>query len=123
MTATVSDSDDQQVLFSDWRINSPTAVAIGPDGDLYVADARSHRVSRINGDSGEIITLAGLGEAAFNGDLKPAVSAALNTPNGIAVGANGDIYIADSGNNRIRMISAATSRFRSSAGRASIARR
>ena len=108
VTAIVSDSDDQQVMFSDWRVNSPTAVTIGPDGDLYVADARSHHVSRINGDSGEIITLAGLGEAAFNGDLKPAVSAGLNTPNGIAVAANGNIYIADSGNNRIRMISAAT---------------
>ena len=116
VTAIVSDSDDQQVLFSDWRINSPTAVAIGPDGDLYVADARSHRVSRINGDSGEIVTLAGSGEATFDGDLKPAVSAALNTPNGIAVAANGNIYIADSGNNRIRMISAVTGLIRTIAG-------
>ena len=116
VTAIVSDSDDQQVLFSDWRINSPTAVAIGPDGDLYVADARSHRVSRINDDSGEIVTLAGSGAAAFDGDLKPAVSAALNTPNGIAVAANGNIYIADSGNNRIRMISAATGLIHTIAG-------
>jgi NHL repeat len=116
VTATVSDSDDQQVLSSDWRVNSPTAVAVGPDGDLYVADARSHRVSRINGDSGEIETLAGLDAAAFDGDLKPAVNAALNTPNGIAVGANGDIYIADSGNNRIRMISAATGLIHTIAG-------
>lgn len=108
VTAVVSDSDDQQVMFSDWRVSSPTAVAIGPDGDLYIADARSHHVSRINGDSGEIVTLAGSGEAAFDGDLKPAVSAGLNTPNGIAVAPNGNIYIADSGNNRIRMISAAT---------------
>ena len=68
VTAIVSDSDDQQVLFSDWRVNSPTAVAIGPDGDLYVADARSHRVSRINDDSGDIVTLAGSGAAAFDGD-------------------------------------------------------
>jgi len=116
VTATVSDSDDQQVLFSDWRINSPTAVAIGPDGDLYVADARSHRVSRINDDSGAIVTLAGSGAAAFDGDLKPAVSAALDTPNGIAVAANGNIYIADSGNNRIRMISAATGLIHTVAG-------
>ena len=117
VTATVSDSDDQQVLSSDWRVNSPTAVAIGPDGDLYVADARSHRVSRINSDSGEIETLAGVGgEAGFDGELKPAVNAALNTPNGIAVAANGNIYIADSGNNRIRMISAATGLIHTIAG-------
>jgi GT2 family glycosyltransferase/sugar lactone lactonase YvrE len=116
VTAIVSDSDDQQVLFSDWRVNAPTAVAIGPDGRVYVADARSHRVSRINGDSGAIVTLAGSGEATFDGDQKPAVNAALNTPNGIAVAANGNIYIADSGNNRIRMISAATGLIQTIAG-------
>jgi GT2 family glycosyltransferase len=119
MAALVTDSavqDDQQVLFSDWRVNSPTAVAVGPDGDLYVADARSHRVSRINGDSGEIATLAGSGAATFDGDLKPAVSAALNTPNGVAVAANGNVYIADSGNNRIRMVSAATGLIHTIAG-------
>ena len=119
MTALVSDAavqDDQQVLFSDWRVNSPTAVAVGPDGDLYVADARSHRVSRINGDSGEMVTVAGSGAATFDGDLKPALSAALNTPNGIAVDANGNIYIADSGNNRVRMVSAATGLIHTIAG-------
>ena len=110
------DQDDQQVLSSDWRVNSPTAVDVGPDGDLYVADARSNRVSRIHGDSGEIITLAGSGEAAFDGDLKPAATAALNTPNGIAVAVNGNVYIADSGNNRIRMVSAATGLIHTIAG-------
>jgi sugar lactone lactonase YvrE len=110
------DRDDQQVLTSDWRINSPTAVAVGPDGDLYVADARINRVSRIHGDSGEIVTVAGSGEAAFDGDLKPAATAALNTPNGIAVDPNGNIYIADSGNNRIRMVSAATGLIHTIAG-------
>ncbi len=119
MAALVTDAtvqDDQQVLFSDWRVNSPTAVAVGPDGDLYVADARSHRVSRINGDSGELVVVAGSGAATFDGDLKPAQSAALNTPNGIAVTANGNIYIADSGNNRIRMVSAATGLIHTIAG-------
>ena len=110
------DQDDQQVLSSDWRVYSPTAVAVGPDGDVYVADARSNRVSRIHGDSGEIVTLAGSGEATFDGDMKPAGIAALNMPNGIAVAANGNIYIADSGNNRIRMVSAATGLIHTIAG-------
>jgi len=117
--ATVSDTDDQddqQVLSSDWRVYSPTAVAVGPDGDVYVADARSNRVSRIHGDSGEIATLAGSGEATFDGDMKPAGISALNMPNGIAVAANGNIYIADSGNNRIRMVSAATGLIHTIAG-------
>ncbi|HVQ13723.1 MAG TPA: glycosyltransferase [Vicinamibacterales bacterium] len=109
------DQDDQRVLSSDWRVNSPTALAIGPDGNLYVADARSNRINRIN-DSGEMVTLAGTGEPAFDGDLKPAATAALNTPNGIAVAANGNIYIADSGNNRIRMVSAATGLIHTIAG-------
>jgi DNA-binding beta-propeller fold protein YncE len=110
------DQDDQQVLSSDWRVYSPTAVAVGPDGDVYVADARSNRVSRIHGDSGEIVTLAGSGEATFDGDMKPAGISALNMPNGIAVAANGNIYIADSGNNRIRMVSAATGLIHTIAG-------
>ena len=62
------------------------------------------------------MTLAGSDAATFDGDLKPAVNAALNTPNGIAVAANGNIYIADSGNNRIRMISAATGLIHTIAG-------
>jgi GT2 family glycosyltransferase/sugar lactone lactonase YvrE len=110
------DQDDQQVVSSDWRVNSPTAVALGPDGDLYIADARSHRVSRIHGDTGEIMTVAGSGEAMFDGDLKPAATAALNTPNGVAVDADGNVYIADSGNNRVRMVSAATGLIHTIAG-------
>ena len=90
-------------------------MAIGPDGDLYIADAWSHRVSRING-AGEIETLAGSERGHIDGDLKPAAGAALDTPNGIAVAANGNIYIADSGNNRIRIISAATGLIHTIAG-------
>ena len=103
----VSDSDERQVLFFDWRIDSPTAVSIGHDGELYAADARNNRVTRIN-DSGDMVVLAGTGIRGFDGDLKPAFHARLNAPNGIALASNGDLYIADSGNNRIRVVSAAT---------------
>ena len=103
----LSDSDERQVLFFDSRVGSPTSVSIGQDGDLYVADARHNRVTRIN-DSGDMVMLAGTGTPGFDGDLKPAIRASLNAPNGIAVGWNGDVYIADSGNNRIRVVSAAT---------------
>ena len=65
----VVDTDERQVLFSDWRIDSPTSVSIGPDGD-YAADARHNRVTRID-DSGDM-SLPGTGIRGFDGDLKPA---------------------------------------------------
>jgi len=111
----VSDADERQVLFTDGRIDSPTSVSIGPDGDLYVADARHNRVTRIN-DSGDMVLLAGTGIRGFDGDLKSALNASLNAPNGVAVASNGDVYIADSGNNRIRVVSAATGMIRTMAG-------
>jgi O-antigen biosynthesis protein len=101
----VGETDDRQVLSSDWRINFPTAVAVGRDGDLYIADARGNRVSRIDSESGEIVAFAGSGTAGYDGDMKPAISASLNNPTGIAVAENGDVYIADSGNHRIRVVS------------------
>jgi GT2 family glycosyltransferase/sugar lactone lactonase YvrE len=112
----VSDTDDRQVLSSDWRVDSPAAVAVGPDGDLYVADARRNRVSRIDQPSGDIVAIAGSGTAGFDGDLKPALTAALNTPTGLAVAANGDVYIADAGNHRVRVVSAATGVIQTVAG-------
>jgi glycosyltransferase involved in cell wall biosynthesis len=103
----LSAADERQVLFSDARVDSPTSVTIGQDGELYVADARHNRVARIN-DSGDMVVLAGTGTPGFRGDRRPAIHASLNAPNGIAVAWNGDVYIADSGNNRIRMVSATT---------------
>ena len=116
VSSVVSDTDDRQLLSSDWRIDSPTAVAVDRDGDVYVADARGHRVSRINRESGEIVVLAGSGTAGFNGNLMPALAAKLNTPTGIAVAPNGDVYIADSGNNRVRVVSPITGLIRTVAG-------
>jgi DNA-binding beta-propeller fold protein YncE len=111
----LSDAVERQVMFSDARIDSPTSVSIGQDGELYVADARHNRVARIN-ESGDMVVLAGTGIPGFDGDLKPAIHADLKAPNGIAVSWNGDVYIADSGNNRIRMVSAATGMIHTVAG-------
>ena len=81
----LSDTDDRQVLSSDSRVDTPAAVAVGPDGDVYVADTRRNRVSRIDRQSGKIVVLAGSGAAGFDGDLKPALTASLNAPTGLAV--------------------------------------
>jgi uncharacterized protein (TIGR03437 family) len=85
----------------------PVALAADPSGDLYVGDNASNRVFRI-GASGSIRVVAGTGQAGFSGDGGPAVLAMLNGPFGLAVGANGDLYISDTLNNRVRRISAAS---------------
>jgi GT2 family glycosyltransferase/DNA-binding beta-propeller fold protein YncE len=90
------------------ELDTPDGVAIAPDGDLIVADSHNNRIRRIDRPTKIITTIAGSGEAGYSGDDKPAVQAALNTPNAVWATANGDIYIADTFNNRIRMIDHAT---------------
>ena len=90
------------------QLNAPAGVAIAPDGAVIVADAQNHRIRRIDGRTGLITTVAGSGEAGYGGDGGPAVEAALHQPSAVACAPNGDIYIADTMNNRIRMIERAT---------------
>jgi GT2 family glycosyltransferase/DNA-binding beta-propeller fold protein YncE len=86
------------------RLDTPDGVAIAPDGDLIVADSHNHRIRRIDRETGEIITIAGSGEDGFDGDGGPAIEARLHTPSAVAAASNGDLYIADTLNYRIRMI-------------------
>jgi len=80
-------------------------VAVDGSGNIYVADAGLHSVERID-SHGQVTVLAGTGTAGFAGDGGPAVSAQLNSPSGLAVDSQGNVYIADTGNGRIRMIGA-----------------
>ena len=84
-------------------LNVPYDVAIGPAGNLYIADFGSNRIRKVSG--GTITTVAGNGTAGFSGDGRPATSASLNGPEGIAVDSAGNLYIADFFNNRIRKVS------------------
>ena len=86
-------------------IGTPLQVATDMFGNRYFADASNHRVYKV-GLNNRIILVAGNGTAGFSGDLGPASEAALNAPAGVAVDATGNLYIADSGNHRIRMIRA-----------------
>jgi DNA-binding beta-propeller fold protein YncE len=86
------------------QLDTPDGVAIGPDGDLLVVDAHNNRVRRVDWPTGIITTIAGSGEAGSSGDGAPALAAALDTPSAVAAAPNGDIYIADTLNYRIRMI-------------------
>ena len=98
------------------QLDTPDGVAIAPDGDLVVADSRNDRIRRVDRPTGVITTIAGSGETGYDGDDKPAVEAALDTPSAVAVAPNGDIYIADTLNYRVRMIDAKTGLIHTVAG-------
>jgi sugar lactone lactonase YvrE len=88
-------------------LNFPTAIAVDEDGHLYLADTMNHRIRRVDGRTGVISTLAGVGQPRFSGEGGPAVSAGLNEP--AALAAHGThLYIADQSNNRVRRIDLAT---------------
>ena len=85
------------------RLNGPRALAFDSQGNLYIADTRNNAVRRVD-PHGVITTVAGTGEAGSSGDGGPATSARLSSPSGVAVGFGDTLYIADSGNNRIRQV-------------------
>jgi GT2 family glycosyltransferase/DNA-binding beta-propeller fold protein YncE len=98
------------------QLDTPDGVAIAPDGDLIVADSHNDRIRRVDRPTRVITTIAGSGENGYDGDEKPAIEAALNTPSAVAAAPNGDIYIADTLNYRIRMIEAKTGLIHTIAG-------
>ncbi len=87
-------------------LSDAEGVAVDSAGNVYIADSNDHRVRKV-GTDGTISTIAGDGFPSFRGDGGPASAARLNTPYGIAVDTAGNLYIADLGNNRIRMVSPA----------------
>ena len=87
-------------------LNPPQSLAVGPDGSIYFAGLVGHRIRRIAPD-GTITTVAGGGTFSEGlGDGGPANQAYLNAPHGISVSADGVLYIADSGNYRVRRVGA-----------------
>jgi len=98
------------------RLDTPSGIAVDSSGNLYIADENNYRVRKVDA-SGSITTVAGVGQSClglscngqyggFSGDGGDATKAALNLPTGVAVDGSGNLYIADSGNNRIRMVNA-----------------
>jgi sugar lactone lactonase YvrE len=84
-------------------LDHPTGVAVTADGNtLYIADTGNNRVRKVTG--GTISTLAGTGAASFGGDGGDAAAAGLNAPTGVLLDGNGDLLIADSGNERLRKV-------------------
>ncbi len=87
-------------------LRGPTAIAFDPSGAVLISDSRNNRIRRVSGPT--ITTLVGNGTAGFAGDNGPASSAQVNRPGAMAFDAAGNLYIADTYNQRIRKIVAGT---------------
>src|ERR1017187_4478868 len=87
-------------------LSGPLGVAVDSGGNLYIADTGNHRIRKVSG--GTITTVAGKGTPGFSGDQGPATGASLAGPSGVAVDSAGVLYIADSGNQRIRRVASGT---------------
>ena len=86
------------------QLFSPRGLAINAAGDLYIADTTNNRVRRIDHTTQIITTVAGNGTAGFSGDSGAATSATLNLPRDVFIDAAGNLYIADTNNNVVRMV-------------------
>jgi uncharacterized protein YjiK len=86
-------------------LNSPGGVAADGRGNLYIADSDNNRIRKVD-KSGVITTVAGDGTAGFSGDGGPATRAQLDSPVGVAVDDQGDLYIGDTSNRCIRKVNA-----------------
>jgi len=84
------------------RFDGPLGIALDGHGNLYVADSRNHRIRRVSPD-GHTTTFAG-GQAGYVDG--PVATARFNCPCGVAVGQDGAVYVADTGNDRIRLVKA-----------------
>ena len=98
------------------RLNFPSAVAVGREGNVYIADTRNHRVRMVEVATGVISTLAGTGQARFSGDGGPAHHATLNEPVALIIDENNRLYIADQSNHRIRVVDLNTGLIQTVAG-------
>ncbi len=84
------------------QLKFPWRAAVSSNGDIYVADTDDHRILKISGTT--VTTFAGTGSQGNDGDGGPATVATLNAPHDVAVSSSGTVYILDSGNNRVRVV-------------------
>jgi len=85
------------------RMNSPEHVAVDAEGNLFIEDTGNNRIRMVD-LNGMITTIVGMGGRDFGGDGGPADLARLSEPSGMLLTPDGVLYIADSGNNRVRRV-------------------
>ena len=88
------------------QLEVPVGVAVDKTGNIFISEHYGQRIRRVD-PSGTIDTIAGTGEPSYGGDGGPAVVARFSFPSGVAVDHSGNLFIADTGNNRIRRVDAA----------------
>ena len=102
-TGTIGFSGDGG-LATNAELNYPAGISIDATGNLYVSDYHNNRILKIDATTGIINTIVGSDVAGFYGDGRLATKAKLNGPQNTSIDANGNIYIADSANYRIRVV-------------------
>jgi sugar lactone lactonase YvrE len=85
-------------------LNAPFGMTVAKDGSLYIAEWNGHVIRKLDSE-GIITTVAGDGQPGYTGDGGPAAEARIHTPGGLALGADGSLYVADIDNHAIRKIS------------------
>ncbi len=98
------------------ELDSPQGLVVDSAGNLYIADTHNHRVRKVAGSTGVITTVAGAGLPGYAGDGGAATLARLMLPTALALDQAGGLYIADSGNQRIRRLSLADGSIMTMAG-------
>ena len=91
------------------ELDTPKGVAVDASENIYIADTNNHRIRKVDAASPyNINTIAGTGSKGDSGDGGPATEAQIYNPNDVYVDSSGNIYIADTGNHRIRKVDAAS---------------
>ncbi len=92
------------ILATAAELNKPTDVAIGPAGDVFIADSGNSAIRRVDAATGFITTVAGGNGTWFSGDGGDPRLAQLSSPESVDLDLSGNLFIADTGNNRIRFV-------------------
>ena len=92
------------ILAKDSNLSNPLGLAIDKKGNLFYVDRGTNRIRKIEIATGIVTTIAGTGKSGFSGDGGLAIKAKLSNPTGIGFDKEGNLYVVDRGNNRIRKI-------------------
>ena len=101
-------STDDGILATSKKVATPEGLVVDNEGNFFIAASGDSKVYKVTASSGIITTVAGTGVASYSGDGVQATTAMLKTPSAVALDTTGNIYIADTGNSRIRKVTVST---------------